>query len=282
MYECRVKNNNGEVLNLTTSSKYTLYKITGLQPPVSMINTSTNATSDGVTENSVRVDKRNIVLYIALEGDIEESRINLYKYFPLKKNITIYFKNGRRDVRIEGKVELMECDLFSNRQVAQISVICPQPYFKAINDIVSYFSEISKLFEFPFSIPASGIEFSAITTNIRKSIINSGDVPSGLIIDMYAIGTVVNPVIYDVFKRTHIKLMLTMEANDRIIINTNQGEKSVTLIRGGVATNILGYLYPDSTWLTLEAGDNVFTYDTESGTSNLQLTFTSSVLYGGV
>lgn len=282
MYECRVKNNNGEVLNLTTSSKYTLYKITGLQPPVSMINTSTNATSDGVTENSVRVDKRNIVLYIALEGDIEESRINLYKYFPLKKTITIYFKNGRRDVRIEGKVELIECDLFSNRQVAQISVICPQPYFKAINDIVSYFSEISKLFEFPFSIPASGIEFSAITTNIRKSIINSGDVPSGLIIDMYAIGTVVNPVIYDVFKRTHIKLMLTMEANDRIIINTNQGKKSVTLIRGGVATNVLGYLYPDSTWLTLEAGDNVFTYDTESGTSNLQLTFTSSVLYGGV
>lgn len=282
MYECRVKNNNGEVLNLTTSSKYTLYKITGLQPPVSMINTSTNATSDGVTENSVRVDKRNIVLYIALEGDIEESRINLYKYFPLKKTITIYFKNGRRDVRIEGKVELIECDLFSNRQVAQISVICPQPYFKAINDIVSYFSEISKLFEFPFSIPASGIEFSAITTNIRKSIINSGDVPSGLIIDMYAIGTVVNPVIYDVFKRTHIKLMLTMEANDRIIINTNQGKKSVTLIRGGVATNVLGHLYPDSTWLTLEAGDNVFTYDTESGTSNLQLTFTSSVLYGGV
>lgn len=282
MYKCRVKNNNGEVLNLTTSSKYTLYKITGLQPPVSMINTSTNATSDGVTENSVRVDKRNIVLYIALEGDIEESRINLYKYFPPKKTITIYFKNGRRDVRIEGKVELMECDLFSNRQVAQISVICPQPYFKAINDIVSYFSEISKLFEFPFSIPASGIEFSTITTNIRKSIINSGDVPSGLIIDMYAIGTVVNPVIYDVFKRTHIKLMLTMEANDRIIINTNQGKKSVTLIRGGVATNILGYLYPDSTWLTLEAGDNVFTYDTESGTTNLQLTFTSSVLYGGV
>lgn len=282
MYECKVKNNKGEVLNLTTSSKYTLYKITGLQPPVSMINTSNNATSDGVTVNSVRVDKRNIVLYIAFEGDIEESRINLYKYFPLKQTVTIYFKNGKRDVRIEGKVELVECDLFTNRQVAQISVICPQPYFKAINDIVSYFSEISSLFSFPFSIPASGVEFSAITTNIRKSIINSGDVASGLIIDMYAIGTVVNPVIYDVFKRTHIKLMLSMEANDRIIINTNQGEKSVTLIRGGVATNVLGHLYPDSSWLTLEAGDNVFTYDADSGVSNLQLTFTSSVLYGGV
>lgn len=282
MYECKVKNHNGEVLNLSTSSKYTLYKITGLQPPANAVNTSNNATSDGVTVNSVRVDKRNIVLYIALEGDVEANRINLYKYFPPKQTVTIYFKNGSRDVYIKGKVELIECDCFVKKQVVQVSVICPQPYFKAINDIVSYFSDVSSLFEFPFSIGESGIEFSAITTNIRKSIINAGDVPSGLVIDLYAIGTVVNPVIYDVFKRTHIKLMCTMEAGDRIIINTNHGEKSITLVRAGVSTNIMGYLYPSSSWLTLESGDNVFTYDTESGNSNLQLTFTSSVLYGGV
>lgn len=282
MYECKVKNHNGEVLNLSTSSKYTLYKITGLQPPASIVNMANNATSDGVTVNSVRVDKRNIVLYIALKGDIEQSRINLYKYFPLKKTVTIYFKNGSRDVCIDGQVEFLECDLFAVRQVAQISLICPQPYFKAINDIVSYFSEISNLFSFPFSMPESGVELSAITTNIRKSIINSGDIASGLVIDLYAIGTVVNPVIYDVFKRTHIKLTLIMEANDHIIINTNHGNKSITLIRGGVSSNVIGYMYPDSSWLTLESGDNVFTYDAESGVSNLQLTFTSSVLYGGV
>jgi len=282
MYECKVKNHNGEVLDLSASSKYTLYKITGLQPPASIVNMANNATSDGVTVNSVRVDKRNIVLYIALNGDIEQSRLNLYKYFPHKKTVTIYFKNGSRDVYIEGQVEFFECDLFAIRQVAQISLICPQPYFKAINDIVSYFSEISNLFSFPFSMPESGVELSAITTNIRKSIINTGDIASGLVIDLYAIGTVVNPVIYDVFKRTHIKLTLIMEANDHIIINTNHGIKSITLIRGGVSTNILGYLYPVSSWLTLESGDNVFTYDAESGVSNLQLTFTSSVLYGGV
>jgi hypothetical protein len=282
MYECKVKNHIGEVLSLSTSSKYTLYKVTGLQPPASAVNTSNNATSDGVTVNSVRVDKRNIVLYIALEGDVETNRINLYKYFPLKQTVTIYFKSGKRDVYIKGKVELIECDFFSKKQVVQVSIICPQPYFKAVNDIVSYFSDVSPLFEFPFSMSEAGVEFSAITTNIRKSIINSGDVPSGLIIDLYAIGTVVNPIIYDVFKRTHIKLTYTMEAGDRIIINTNHGEKSITLVRAGESTNIMGYLYPTSSWLTLESGDNVFTYDCESGNSNLQLTFSSSVLYGGV
>lgn len=282
MYELKVMNNRGEVLNLSTSPSYKVYKVTGLQPPAVALNGSNNVTSDGSKINSVRVEQRNIVIYMTIEGEIEKNRINLYKYFPLKQTVTVYFKNGTRDVYIEGMVEVIECDLFSNKQVAQISLICPQPYFKGIDALVSYFSDVSSLFEFPFSISENGVEVSAITTNIRKSIINTGDVESGIVIDLFSIGTVVNPVLYDVFKRTHIKLMFTMEANDHIIINTNVGLKSITLIRDGVSSNIIGYLYPDSSWLTVAAGDNVFTYDADSGGSNLQITFTTSVLYGGV
>jgi len=281
-YELKVKNNKGEVLNLSTSPSYTVYNVTGLQPPAVALSTSNNATSDGAKINSARVEERNIVIYMTIEGAVEKNRINLYKYFPLKQTVTLYFKNGTRDVYIEGMVEIIECDLFSNKQVAQISIICPQPYFKGVDELVSYFSDVSSLFEFPFSISESGVEISAITTNIRKSIINTGDVESGVVIDLFAIGTVVNPILYDVFKRTHIKLMFTMEANDHIIINTSVGQKSISLMRNGVSSNIIGYLYPDSSWLTVAAGDNVFTYDAESGGSNLQITFTTSVLYGGV
>lgn len=282
MYELKVMNNKGEVLNLSTSPSYKVYKVTGLQPPAVALNASNNATFDGAKINSARVEQRNIVIYMTIEGEIEKSRINLYKYFPLKQTVTVYFKNDTRDVYIEGMVEIIECDLFSSKQVAQISLICPQPYFKGVDVLVSYFSDVTSLFEFPFSITENGVEISAITTNIRKSIINTGDVESGIVIDLFSIGTVVNPVLYDVFKRTHIKLMFTMEANDHIVINTNVGQKSVTLIRGGIVSNIIGHLYPDSSWLTLGAGDNVFTYDAESGGSNLQITFSTSVLYGGV
>lgn len=282
MYELKVKNDKGEVLNLSTSPSYNVYKITGLQPPTVAINSSVNATTDGSTVNSLRAGTRNIVVYMKLEGEVEKSRINLYKYFPLKKNVTLYFKNGSRDVYIEAYVEVIECDLFTNKQVAQISLLCPQPYFKAVDDIISYFSDVSALFEFPFSVAKEGIEISTITRNLRKSIINTGDVESGLIIDLYAVGEVVNPIIYDVFKRTHIKLMFTLIAGDHIIINTNAGAKSITLIRAGITSNIMGYMYPDSTWLKLETGDNVFTSDCESGADNLQLTFTASILYGGV
>ena len=282
MYELKVKNDKGEVLNLSTSPNYTVFNVTGLQPPAVALSTSYNAITDGVKINSARVGQRNIVIYMTLESDIETSRLDLYKYFPLKRTVTLYFKNNNRDVYIEGMVEVIECDLFTNKQVAQISLICPQAYFKGVNDLVSYFSDVSSLFEFPFSIAKTGVEISAITTNIRKSIVNTGDEESGIIIDLHAIGTVVKPVIYDVLRKTHIKLTLTMEANDHIIINTNKGEKSITLIRDGISANIIGYLYPDSSWLTVGAGDNVFTYDAESGGSNLQITFTTSVLYGGV
>lgn len=281
-YILKAENHRGEVINLSANPNYILYKIEGLQPPSVNVNMSDNATSDGSTFNSARANSRNIVIYVAIKGIVEESRINLYKYFPLKKKIKLYYKNDTRDVYIEGYVELIECDLFSASQVAQISIICPQPYFKGVDELVSYFSDVSSLFQFPFSIASSGIEFSAITTNIRKSIINTGDIESGIIIRLYSIGEVVNPIIYDVFKRTYIKLNYTMLADDEIIINTYKGEKSITLVRNGASSNVMGYMAADSTWLTLQSGDNVFTYDAESGNSNLQLTFTTSVLYGGV
>lgn len=282
MFELKVKNDRGNILKFKDNDKYVIYKIEGLAPPKATISSSANTTNDGSSINSVRLEKRNIVIYIAINGDIEANRIDIYKYFPPKKNITLYFKHGSRDVYINGTVELIECDLFSNRQVAQISIICPKVYFKDVNTLISLFSDVSPLFSFPFAISAAGIEISAITTNVRKKIINYGDAPTGAVIKLFATGTVENPVIYDVLKRTHIKLNFTMQPSDTIIINTNVGEKSITLIRSGVSSNMLGYMALSSDWLTLEAGDNVFTYDCDSGNSSLQITFTTEVLYCGV
>ena len=282
MYEFKVKYGEGTIYTLTNNKNYTLYKVDGLEPPKANINTSENATTDGSTLNSVKVPQRNLVLYMSIEGDVETNRINLYKYFPYKKNIELYYKNDTRDVYIEGYVESINVGHFDEKQIAQISIICPQPYFKAIDEVVNYFSEVSSLFQFPFNIAKEGIEFSAITTNVRKSIVNTGEVESGLVIELKSIGTVVKPTIYDVIKRTKMTLNFTMQINDLITINTYQGKKSITLTRNGVTTNAMGYMTPDSKWLSLDLGDNVYAYECESGTSDLQITFKSNALYGGV
>lgn len=283
MYTLNVKNDKGEVLSLSSNEDYTVYRVEGLAPPKITINSSVNTTQDGKVINSTRMETRNIVIYLAIEGDIEANRIKLYRYFPPKKTITIYFSNGSRDVYIDGVVELIECDLFSNKQIAQISVICPKPYFKDVEVLTTAFSDVSSLFSFPFAIEKEGIEISAITTNIRKLIVNTGDVSTGIIIELFATsGQVVNPVIYDVLNRTKIKLNVTLLQSDLIRINTNVGEKSIELIRSGVSSNAMGYMSPDSTWLHMGTGDNTFTYECESGGSNLQITFRTTALYGGV
>ena len=172
--------------------------------------------------------------------------------------------------------------LFSDQQVAQISIICPQPYFKGVHEFITYFSKVDNLFSFPFSMPKVGAELSIVCEEIRKNIINAGEIETGMVIEIYAIGEVINPVIYDVVNRTHIKLNVTMSSNDRIIINTNTGQKSIKLIRAGRESNLLGHLVHTSTWLQLHSGDNVITYAAESGDSNMQLSFKTLALYGGV
>ena len=283
MYTLKVENDSGEVLNLSASKNYTVYKMAGLNPPKVNINSSVNTTQDGSTINSARMGNRNLVIYMALEGDVEANRINLYKYFPPKKTVKIYFSNGARDVYIEGTVESVECDFFTVKEIVQISIICPKPYFKNVDILTTSFSDISSLFEFPFAIEKEGVEISAITTNIRKAIINTGDAETGIIMELFAAGgTVVNPVIYDVLKRTQMKLNFTLQQSDMVRINTNAGEKAIELIRNGITTNAMGYMSQNSTWLQLDTGDNVFTYDSDEGGSNLQITFKTTAIYSGV
>lgn len=282
MYSLIVENDRKERLNLSASTSYTVYNIEGLNPPAVSMATTTNGTYDGTAINSQRVDQRNLVIYMTINNNVEVNRNKLYDYFPLKRLTRLYFKNGVRDVYIEGYVETLEVNLFTNPQVAQISIICPKPYFKAIEDVVSYFSDIEAGFEFPFSIPAEGVELSTITHNIRKSIVNTGDIEAGVIITLQAMGLVVNPIIYNTDTGGKIAFNFTMQESDIITINTNIGEKGITLTRDGVTTNALGYVNADLEWFTLKAGDNLFTYDCESGNDNLQLDFNFTPQYGGV
>ena len=71
-------------------------------------------------------------------------------------------------------------------------------------------------------------------------------------------------------------------AGDTIIINTVRGYKSITLLRDGITTNILNCLDRGSKWFTLMKGDNIFSYDADTGASNLQFYIVNKVAYDGV
>ena len=132
----------------------------------------------------------------------------------------------------------------------------------------------------PYEAP--GIEFSRIIVDNEESVLNGGDVDSGVIITIQAVGTVVNPAIYNLDTNESFVLNYTMAAGDEIIINTHKKQKSVVLISGGVTTNLIGYMENGSTWFQLVPGDNLFTVNADSMPENMEVSFTVTNQFEGV
>ena len=282
MFSFAIENAKGNRLRLSNNPNYSLISITGLEPASANINTAVNASFDGSTFKSARLENRNIVIMLAIENAVETNRIELYKFIKVKDEITVFYSNSTRDVYIKGYVESMSIGFFDMKQAVQISVICPNPFFKNAEETQENFSSIHGLFEFPFSIEEAGIPFSEIETDQEVNIINKGDVATGMIIEFRAIGSVTNPALYNVDTGKFIRLNETMSDGDVIQINTIRGEKGVVKISGGSVTNILNKLDDASSWLMLDTGDNVMMFTAQAGAVNLQCIVYHDYLYEGV
>lgn len=102
MFKFGVQNDKGEALELTDNPNYNVVKITGLTPAGCTINTAAVTGMDGEELNSIRINKRNITITIIPEYPIEENRNALYRYFPEKKKIRLFYENSTRSVYIDG------------------------------------------------------------------------------------------------------------------------------------------------------------------------------------
>lgn len=282
MFTLIVQNPYGEQLELTHNPAYSISSIDGIDPPEATINTTRNANYDGSVYNSSYMNERQITITLAINKPAEANRINLYRYFKTKSSVRIFFKNGSRDVYIDGYVKTIQIGFFDKKQTVQIVIECPRPHFNGADLDVQEFSSIYPLFEFPFAIEEEGIPFSEIILAQEKSIINHGDLETGVTINIHAMGPVDTPKIYNVETGERMIIDMEMQAGDDIDINTIQGEKAIKFTRGGVATNIIGHLDYSSSWLQMLPGDNVMTIDAESGAEYLLVTFTMSDQYEGV
>lgn len=296
-----VTNYLGESLTIpmmnSESTGFILHDMTGLGPPTASVNTSKVATKDGSKYNSARAEERNIVLpiYFTPIPTIEDARHRSYKYFPLKKPVILVFKTDNRECQIVGYVETNEPDICSDREGCQVSIICPNPYFSSIYDTVTSFSGVEAAFEFPFSNEDTSnphIEFGKIVVKAENLVRYEGDAESGVQIRIAASATVKNITIYNVDTRGtmhiyHDKLVALTGSGivkgDEIIITTDKGSRSVTLLRNGKSTNILNAIDPrNDEWFSLTKGDNIFAYTADEGSDYLMFVVDHTTLYEGI
>lgn len=282
MYSLSIENKAGQRIALSDEKNVVITKIDGLTPPAASIITNTVAMHDGSKFNSSRVEPRNIVISMRLTNDVEKTRILLYKYFRIKQWCKIYYANDSRNVYCEGYVEAFENDRFALSNEVQISIVCPSPWLKELDEIVFNMSLLMDMFEFPFSIESRGVEFSSLSQNALTPVINSGDVETGIILELSATNEVVNPRIYNADTHEMIGLNFTMIAGDLIRISTVKGEKYVKLIRDGVETNILNSLMSAPAWFQVPVGETNFTYDCTSGKDAFSVKFIGRNLFEGV
>lgn len=282
MYQLIVENENGQKLELTNNRNYDVLEVRGTNPPVAAINTVNVAGMDGSRYNSARTEQRNIVITLNIHHPIEANRLALYNFFRVKRWVKVYYKNSHRDVYIEGYVESLENNPWSQLQQPQISIICPQPYWLSTTETSVNFSSSTALFEFPFSIPAEGIEFSTLQY-MTTAIVDAGEIETGGIITFTATtNQILNPKFYNRTTQTFFGLDFDMYQGDLITVNSLKGQKSVTLLREGVTTNILSDRTEGSTWLTFVPGENELSFGADEGVANLKASLTLVQMFEGV
>lgn len=286
MYTAKIENKDGLVYVLTGDEPiYQVINITGLNPPKAQINTTTIVGLDGAVFNSSKLETRNIVLTIKINGDIEQNRLNLYNLFRTKEWCKFYYSNASRDVYIEGYVESVECGLFTNDEQAQISIICPFPYFKGLYQIVNDISNTLATFVFPFSINVNEpIAFSTFEFSRTANVYNDSSSETGVEIEIDILATCYDIDIRNVVTGQDFLLYYAFQPHDKVLINTNKGQKSVKLVRNGVTTNLFSALQKGSVFFQLASGDNLFGYliDLGDNNENVYITFRHYNTYRGV
>ena len=287
MFSAKIENSSGNVLTLTGNEPvYQVIDITGLNPPNAQINTTTIVGLDGAVFNSSKLETRNLVLTIKINGDIETNRLLLYSYFKTKDKCKFYYTNDSRDVSIEGYVESVECGLFTNNELAQISIICPYPYFKSLTEIVTDFSNVNPQFVFPFSINlGSPVVISTYDETSGIAVYNGSETDTGVEIVINVLDSVSSIELKNTSTGDDFEVNFSFLANDTIIVNTNKGKKSVNLIRNGVIQSLFSALQQGSVFFQLSTGVNNFEYLVDGSAANnndVTITFKYYNIYRGV
>ena len=262
MLKVTATNAKNDTIQLTQSATYQLVSISGINPPTANIATVALATGDGSSFNYAKLPQRNIVLTIQPLGDIETLRTALYPYFTPKAKIRLDFFTKTRSVYIDGYVESCEIDYNANPQLMQVSVICPQPYFKdqvltSIDLDMSNANTINNTCDVPL-----GVEFEITAT----SAISQLRINNAL--------TIAEP------DQLFVLTDLPVISGDKIMIDTVVGQKSVKRSSGGTITSLLKYLVVSSDWITLAVGNNSITVNLNGGSATGKIKFRK--LYAGL
>lgn len=280
-YTLILENEKGQQIDLSkTANRFMFSKITGLNPPAGTISTSRYAGMDGSYLNNAFIEKRNVVISFEMRGfGVEKRRHELYKVVKPSRYIKIYYKTANISVYAEGIVETCEIENFEMLTKGQISIICPDIYWYSTETQIAEYSQILGAFHFIFPDDDNPFPLGKYNTQNMMTVVNDGD-EVGFTLEISG-GPATNPTLYNAETDEYMQIQGEIQNGDKITITTKTGNKTVTLEREGMTTNIINRLVSGSTWLTLREGLNRF-YLRGTGLQNLKVKIIHTNAYLGV
>ena len=284
-------NENNVSLTLTDAfSPWLLESCEGIYEVRNNVSTSENTMTSGSTYQGSTTSMRNIVLTLRdrPETDHLAARSMLYTLFkPGSPGVFTYIEDEISRT-IKYYVESVYVDAVKRSRRAQISLLCPDPFFEDLTDISVQMSAWVPRWEFRHEFLAAGEEMGYRSAERLKTIDNTSAADGiGITITVDCTGPVVSPSISLVETGESISVgtptnPLELRAGDRVIITTHTTNKHVYLVRDGVKTEINSYLTEDSVFLKLMSRENTFGYSAASGEGYMTVTISFRYRYLGV
>ena len=268
----------GDALSLSANPDFILTHIDGQTTASASISGNVQGGVDGDIVSNMQADFRSLIFDLRFKSgvDVEEAKRRILRVIKLKQDGKIVWEQNGRTVEIIGKVERIDMPRWAKGIVMQVEMHCGQPFWEDIEEVVEKISEAIDLHYFTDNstemlyFTDEGIVIGEYDTTRSKDFYNEGDVSVGLEIDIVALATVTNPIIYDadgnffgIGDGTADKKVV-MKSGDKISITTHRGNKSVTL--NGIP--IFDKIKPNSVWLQLATGDNRFAINSDDDALN--------------
>jgi hypothetical protein len=234
------------VLGANPRDSLILQKVTGLGPSDVSLFVGDYARDGGIYTGR-RVQKRNPVFSIKINPNyglgetVDSWRDILYRSFMdpfiTGDDVTIILHDDiKPDRMLTGYTEKFETEVFDENTDVQISMICPEPYIRDVNETVITPPEgVNGWQQVPFTY--------------------SGTAEAGFEVTI-AVQATTSTITLDNNGRTMVLTYPSFLNGDLIYINTKPGARQIKLTRAGVDYDILYTLYSESIWLDLHSQAN--------------------------
>lgn len=264
------------VLNVSNRPETDLFEvrnIDGLGAVKADVNTIPLGSVDGEYFAGTSVGKRNIVLTLGLTPDwnvwsIPKLRRLLDKYFSPKQLIRLVFESTEfPPVGINGYVESNDPNMFSKDPEHQISIICPDLYFKALDAIV----------------------IAGKTSDVPLAIDYLGNVETGMHVEVVRGVDAVNPTSAHIATTGGSPFFPygdyidvaglaggapVVELNKKLVMNSIPGDKYIRKVDQFLnKTNLLNYATVVKRWPVIGPGTDTFAVTSNAGVQDWTLTY---------